>query len=186
MYKFGSTQKKILLVFLGGIALGTSKSSIHYFRTLKAIRNDWKRINQSSFNRSLQKLVEQKLLTKQNLKNGSFKLSLTPQGKLQAKKLSLLGQSIKFKIPKKWDKKWRIVAFDIPEKNKAFRNILRRHLRELYFHKLQNSVFISAYPFEKQILELASLYKADKYIRVITATKIDNDKKLKKKFIKQR
>lgn len=171
MYKFGPTQKKILLVFLGGIALGSSKSSIHYFKTLKAIKNDWNRINQNSFNRSIQRLVEQKLLMKTLMKNSSVKLVLTTEGKKQAKRLSLFGNSIKFKIPKKWNKKWCIVIFDIPEKNASFRNILRLHLKELGFHKLQHSVFISPHPFKNQILELTSFYRAKKYIRIITATK---------------
>ena len=185
MYKFGPTQKKILLVFLGGIALGSSKSSIQYFRTIKAIRNDWRRINQNSFNRSIQRLVDQRLLTKTTAKNGSVKFILTERGKVQAKKLSMLGNSIKFKVPKKWNKKWCIVIFDIPEKNTSFRNILRAHLRELGFHKLQQSVFISPHPFQNKILELVSLYRAKKYVRIITATNVDNQKKLKKIFFKK-
>ncbi len=184
MYKFGPIQKKILLTFLGGIALGSSKSSIQYFRTLKAIRSDWKRINQNNFNRSLDSLLKQNLLETKQLKNGSYKLVLTPQGRIQAKKLSLLGSSIKFKKPKRWNKKWLLVIFDIPEKDRAFRDILRQQLRELEFKKLQNSVFVSPYPFEKSILELVYLYRAEKYVRTIIATSIDNEKSLKKYFFK--
>ncbi|HBR71810.1 MAG TPA: PaaX family transcriptional regulator, partial [Candidatus Moranbacteria bacterium] len=44
--------------------------------------------------------------------------------------------------------------FDIPEKDRIFRGILREHLYELKFFRLQNSVFVSPHPFEKMILEL--------------------------------
>ena len=98
--------------------------------------------------------------------------------------LDLLGGSISFKKSKDWDKKWRIVLFDIPEKDRAFRDILRGHLRELKFFKLQHSVFVSPHPFEVAILELTELYSAQAYVRVITAEKIDNEDSLKRHFSK--
>jgi CRISPR-associated endonuclease Cas2 len=146
------------------------------------IRKDWKRINQSSFNRSIGRLAQEKLVEERSLPGGSFKLVLTAEGKKQASKLKLLGNAIKFKKPKKWDGKWRVVIFDIPEKDRNFRNILRQHLRELRFQKLQNSVFVSPYPFEKAILELVNLYSAERYVRVITAEKIDNEDRLEKSY----
>jgi len=185
MYKFGSIQKKILITFLGGVALGLSHSPRQYFRTLRVIKRDWRKVNQQNFNRSVSRLVREKLLEERKLANGSFKLILTKEGKKQAKRLSLLGNSIKFKKPKKWDKKWRMVIFDVPEKDREFRDILRNHLRELDFKKLQHSVFVSPYPFEKSILELIYLYRAESYVRVITAIKIDNEVKLKDIFFKK-
>ncbi|MDP1884125.1 MAG: hypothetical protein Q8L10_02050 [Candidatus Moranbacteria bacterium] len=182
MYKFGPVQKKIMVALLGGVALGLSSSPRQYFKTFHKIRNEWGKTNQFSFKRSISRLSKEKLIEKEIFPDGSFKLVLTKKGEEQAKKLSLLGSTIKFKLPKKWDGKWRIVIFDIPEKDRMFRDILRDHLRELEFLKLQHSVFVSPHPFESQILELASLYSAEKYVRVITALKIDNEDSLKKHF----
>jgi len=162
--------------------LGLSYSPSQYFKTFKKIRRDWSNINQRSFNRSIKKLSKDKLLEEQVLTDGSFKLVLTREGKRQAKILDLLGSSINFKKPKRWDGKWRVVLFDIPEKDKIFRNILRTHLYTLNFFKLQHSVFVSPLPLEKQVAELATLYSATPYVRIITATKIDNESKLKKHF----
>ncbi len=47
-----------------------------------------------------------------------------------------------------WDGAWRIVAFDIPERDLAVRARLRRRLHELRFGWLQNSVWISPDPVE--------------------------------------
>lgn len=185
MYKFGSVQKKILLALMGGVALGLSGSPRQYFRTFRRLRNEWKKIDQRSFRRSFQKLSSEKLIEERKLPDGSFKLVLTEDGKKAAKQLSLLGTSISFKKPKKWDGKWRVVLFDIPEKDRVFRNILREHLYNLDFRKLQKSVFVSPHPFEKAILELVDLYSAGKYVRVITALKIDNEKNIKKYFFKK-
>jgi CRISPR-associated endonuclease Cas2 len=184
MYKFGPIQKKILITLLGGVALGMSNSPRQYYRTLRTIRRDWKNVNQHSFNRSVGSLAREKFVLEKRLPDGSFELTLTKEGEKEAKRLSLLGSSIKFKKPKRWDKRWRLVIFDIPEKDREFRDILRGHLQELGFKKLQHSVFVSPYPFEKAISELTGLYSAGKYVRVITAINIDNEKSLKNHFFK--
>ena len=44
---------------------------------------------------------------------------------------------------KKWDKKWRIVSFDIEEVNSNLRKRFREKLKELGFGMLQESVFIT-------------------------------------------
>jgi DNA-binding transcriptional regulator PaaX len=185
MYKFGKIQKKIILVLLGGVALGMSRSPNQYYRALRAIKKDWNKINQGTFNRSIKRLTKEKFLIEKKGKDGSFELILTKKGRREASRLNFIGNTINIKNSKKWDKKWRVVAFDIPEKDRIFRGILRQHLFELDFYKLQNSVFVSPYPFEKPILELISLYSAEKYVRVITALKIDNEKKLKEIFSKK-
>ncbi|EKE16071.1 MAG: hypothetical protein ACD_11C00041G0001, partial [uncultured bacterium] len=165
--------------------LGMSSSPRKYYSTLSKIRKEWSNINQSNFRRSIKRLSSEKLIEEKIFSDGSFKLILTKKGREQAKKLNLLGSSINFKKPKKWDGKWRIVAFDIPEKDRIFRGILRNHLRELKFFKLQHSVFVSPYPFEKMILELTQLYSAQAYVRVITATSIDNENRLRRHFLKK-
>jgi len=184
MYKFGPVQKKILLALMGGVALGLAASPRGYYRTLRILKKDWQRISQQNFNRSIHRLSEEKLLEEKIFADGSFKLVLTDRGKKEATKLSLLGNSISFKKPKRWDGKWRVVLFDIPEKDRVFRDILRQHLKDLRFRKLQNSVFVSPYPFEKPILELVELYRASSYVRVITAFRIDNEDGLKRHFFK--
>lgn len=184
MHKLGPLQRKILLALLGGIALGLSSSPKQYFKTFRILQRDWKKIDQSNFNRSFKRLAEEKLIEEKVLPDGSFKLVLTEEGRKEARKLNLLGNSIKFEKPKKWDGKWRIVVFDIPERSRIFRDILREHLYNLKFYKLQHSVFVSPYPFEKPILELIELYSAGSYVRVITAVKIDNETRLKKHFFR--
>jgi len=182
MYKYGPIQKKIMIALAGGVVLSLSRSPWQYYKTMRRMRDEWKSVNEYSFKRSLARLSTEKLIEEKVLADGSFKLVLTEKGRMQAKRLKLFGDSIEFKKPKKWDGKWRIVLFDIPEKDRPFRDILRSHLRQLKFLKLQHSVFVSPYPFEKAILELSYLYSAQEYVRVITALGIDNEKKLKEHF----
>ncbi|HBR71811.1 MAG TPA: hypothetical protein DEA27_03350, partial [Candidatus Moranbacteria bacterium] len=115
MYKFGQTQKRIMVALLGGVALGLSSSPRQFFKTFRVLKKDWNKIKQSSFDRSVRRLVKEKLLIEKKLPDGSLKLVLTKEGERQARRLSLLGKSINFKKPKRWDGKWRLVIFDIPE-----------------------------------------------------------------------
>ncbi|MFA5925406.1 MAG: hypothetical protein WC831_00565 [Parcubacteria group bacterium] len=185
MYKIGPVKRKILLALLGGVALGFSRNPRQYYKNIRLIKREWRKINQQTFARSIRRLSDEKLLEEKRLPDGSFKLVLTKNGKREAKILSLLGSSINFKKPKRWDGKWRLVLFDIPENNRLFRDILREHLRNLKFLKLQHSVFVSPHPFEKPISDLVEIYSARSYVRVVTAIKIDNEAMIKRHFFKK-
>ena len=184
MYTLGPTQKKILLELLTVAALSMQTSSIRYYKILFKAYREWKKIKHDNVKRSVRRLCNEKLVKEVSSADGSFKLVLTAEGKRQARIQSLFGKSIYFKNPKEWDKKWRIVLFDVPEDDRQFRDVLRSHLRELKFYKLQQSVFISPFPCEKQLLELVSLYKASAFVRIVTADWVDNEEKLKKHFFK--
>lgn len=54
----------------------------------------------------------------------------------------------------KWDGKWRLVIWDIPEKRRKARDLLRHQLKQLGFKKVQNSVWAS----KKNCTELLKEY----------------------------
>ena len=86
------------------------------------------------------------------------------------------------KIPKQWDKKWRIVIFDIPEKLKKSREILRFQLKRLNFYELQKSVFVLPYSCKDEIEYIIEFYGIRRFVRFIVAESIDNELHLKKHF----
>ena len=72
-------------------------------------------------------------------KNGEMYIRLTKRGAEKTKRdFSLLRLS-----KAKWDKKWRIVFFDIEEASRVTRNSLRVKLKELGFAMLQKSVWVT-------------------------------------------
>jgi CRISPR-associated endonuclease Cas2 len=73
---------------------------------------------------------------------------------------------------KKWDKKYRVVIFDIPEKKKQSRNWLRDELYELKYKKLQKSVFIGKFPLPDDLVKSIKIKKIDKYVDYLLAEKI--------------
>ncbi len=83
--------------------------------------------------------------------------------------------------PKK-DGIWKLIIFDIPEKQRPVRNFLRQKLQSLGFQKWQNSIWVSPYELdpelEKELLQLAQKY----FVRLIKTTDINYDKDLQKLF----
>ncbi|MFA5871242.1 MAG: hypothetical protein WC858_00815 [Parcubacteria group bacterium] len=61
MYRIGSVKKKILLAFMGGVALGFSRDPRQYYRNLRLIKAEWRKINQQAFARSIRRLSKEKL-----------------------------------------------------------------------------------------------------------------------------
>ena len=85
--------------------------------------------------------------------------------------------------PKKWDKKWRVIIFDIPASSNTIRNVFRRKLKEFGFYPLQKSIWV--YPFEctEEIALLRDFLRADKkQIQVLEVSKMEDDRFLRKIF----
>jgi len=107
-------------------------------------------------------------------------LKLTEKGKLKLIRLEKF--NFKLKKPRKWDKKWRIVIFDIPQIRKLQREKLRFTLKQIGFVKLQHSVWVYPYDCEELITLLKLDFKIGKEILYIIADKVENDKILRGYF----
>lgn len=79
------------------------------------------------------------------------------------------------KPEKKWDGRWRLVVFDIPEKERGWRDWLRYQLAVFDYKPLQKSVFIGQQPLNEDIYNEIIERKLDSYIRLLTVGEIDNE-----------
>jgi len=114
-------------------------------------------------------------------KNHQIYISLTEKGRRKAGWLQI--NHLKIKRPKKWDKKWRIVIFDISQTRRIKREALRGTLKEMKFCPLQKSVWIHAFDCRAEIELLKTFFGlTDKEIRLIIAGDIGNDEKFKRSF----
>jgi DNA-binding transcriptional regulator PaaX len=180
MERIGAIQQKILLLLLGGLALGCSRSPRQYFSVLKLASKEWEVLGRRGTNRSVQLLYEAKLVAEKRNSDGSISLVLTKEGRRRA--AFFQQRTLHIKKPAKWDKKWRVILFDIPEKQRQLRDIFRHHLQKIGFKELQKSVFVFPYDCESELLSLVKLYDAEKYFRFILATDINDSKQLRKLF----
>ena len=178
--RLGATQQKILLLLLGGFALSCVRSPSKQLRIVKGLYENWKDINKRVAERAIASLYESRLVEEKRNADGTTTLVLSADGKKRA--LTYQTYEMKITRPKVWDKKWRVVIFDIPEDEREARDSLRGHLTRLGFHKLQQSV--SVFPFEcrDEIEFLVELYGIRKYVRFMIVEYIDNEVHLKQLF----
>ena len=79
---------------------------------------------------------------------------------------------------KKWDGKWRVVCFDIPETDKYTRTLFQTKLSDLGFYRLQNSVFVTPHNCKELIVLADKAFGLRSWVRVIVAETIDNEQHL--------
>ena len=176
----GEIQRKTLLLLFGGLAIGLSASPRASFQILKSLAKNWEAINKQSLKRAIKRLYESKLVEEKQNKDGSVTLVLTENGK--KKVLTYQLDEMRIKKPEKWDRKWRVVLFDIPEDRKKIREALRYHLKNLEFYEFQKSVFVHPYDCKNEIDYLIEFYDIRKFVRFILADEIDNELRLKQYF----
>lgn len=112
-------------------------------------------------------------------KENKIKVILTKLGRQHINKIAF--GEIKIQ-PIKWDGRWRLLTFDIPEHKKGARQTFRRKIKELGFFHFQRSVFIFPYPCEKEIDEMATLLEIRPFVHIITCDRFARDRGLLKKF----
>ena len=178
--RVGNIKKKILLLLLAGLALGLTRSPRKHWWILKQIPKEWSKINRQALQRAINSLYISHLVQEKNNKDGTTTLVLSENGKQKALRFNI--DKMKIKKPAKWDGKWRIVMFDIPEKVRKLRDALRLHFREIGLIELQKSVFVYPYSCSKEIEFILEFYNARKHVRFVLAENIDNELHLKKKF----
>ena len=176
----GTVQRKILLLLLGGLALGFSGSPSRYFRILKMIGKEWRAIDRAALQRSIQALYRTKLIRAMHHSDGSSTVVLSEKGRERA--LTYRLEEMRIPVPVAWDKKWRLVLFDIPQKRSRTRDAFRAHLKQIGFLELQKSAFVCPYPCRDEIEFLIELHDIRRHVRFITADAIDIDIHLKEKF----
>jgi len=114
-------------------------------------------------------------------RNHQIYIRLTEEGKKKAGWLQI--DSLEIKRPKKWDRKWRIVVFDISQLKKLHREAFRGKLKELGFYKLQKSVWVYPFDCSAEIELLRNFFGlSEKELRLIVAENIGDDRELRKFF----
>lgn len=125
-------------------------------------------------------LRKQKLIEYVADKNGKTIVKITTKGKTRLRKFAI--DLMEIKKPKVWDKKWRLVMFDIPVRFTKGREALRYHLKELGFFQFQKSAWLYPYPGEDEIIFVADFYGVGKYVEILTVDNILRDEKFIKHF----
>ena len=166
------TVKTFLLSFFDILALfGSFDPRRRYARSYESYLEyrgrDYQRFFQVLYRLKAAKLVEIYQEGKQRF------IVLTKKGRQRIAKF--LYHDGKVPIPPKWDGKWRIVIFDIPEDRSSVRNIVRDLLKRVGFYQLQKSVYVYPHECIGIIRYIEEAYDLDPFIKFILAEQIETE-----------
>lgn len=171
--------KEILKLLAAGAVIALSFIVPSAPMALAPFLIDPNKYNKKRFNQTIGRLHRQKLI-KISEESGQTVVRITEAGRVRALRYKLMEMEIK--RPFTWDKKWRIVIFDIPEKHKNMREIFRRHLQVMGFFMLQKSVWVHPYSCFDEIEFLRQIYHVGVNVTYIIADKIESPENLKHFF----
>lgn len=140
---------------------GNLKTFWDYYDELKNLKQDSARV-------ILWRLRDKGLVEK---KDKNYKLTSRGLGLV---KVFQRGQE-KPRAAKKWDGKWRIAMFDIPENRRAERNWIRFQLFAVDYKPLQKSVFIGKQPIGEDIYQEILDRELAECVRLLTVGEIDDE-----------
>lgn len=154
----------------------TSKSAYQTFRDFDELQE----LSNSQLRRITQYVIDKKYITISRAENGDTEMIVTESGKRAARRLSVL--DLKPLSTKRWDKKWRLVMFDIPNDKKQVRDTFAGCLKRLGFAHYQKSVFICPHPCEEQLEVIAEYYGITDYVEIVVAERITHEDSFKASF----
>lgn len=112
--------------------------------------------------------------------DGKRVVMLTQSGKLLLNDLTI--EELQIETPRMWDRKWRVVMFDIPMFRSRTRIPFREKLQDLGFEMYQKSVFVYPHECRKEVLAVAEHYGVRDYIRYLTVEEMSNMREFVRKF----
>ena len=145
-------------------------------KELKEIEVDEIRIKQSLEN------LEKKEIIDLVEKNDEIFVHLKNDNNPQVIKYSIKALLELKQKEKKWNKKWFMVFFDVPEIQRNKRDYLRKFLNKIGFYRYQKSVYIFPYECEEEINLIKKIVEGAKYMKYIIAEKIEDEDAIKTFF----
>lgn len=76
-------------------------------------------------------------------------------------------------LKKPWDGKLRIVVFDVPEKKKHWREVIRQELVLMQFQQLQKSVYVGKHPLSESFCQEMEEAGIAEYVFIFTVAQVD-------------
>ncbi|OGF82849.1 hypothetical protein A3B18_02110 [Candidatus Giovannonibacteria bacterium RIFCSPLOWO2_01_FULL_46_13] len=174
MPKYSNLTGKVLGLLATGALLGFTKDKQQRLELIRDADYIWQTIDQKELLSLLRKF---KVLG--YVHGDNKKIDLSDRGKARWLRYKL--KDIKLSRQKRWDRKWRMVLFDIQESKKKTRDALRRKLKEIGFLEFQKSVFVYPYPCRDEINFIINFFDVAEFVYYLE-TEISPDDLLKKNF----
>lgn len=164
---------------IGSLAFPTLPMALKPFINNPDEYEAWKRFNIPYLKRTLKRLEEQKLVESEE-QNCQQIIKITEAGRRKILQYSI--NELAIKKPKSWDRKWTLITYDIPEKLHWQRDIFREYLKAWRFYRIEESVFLHAWPCQKEIEFLREYLGIGEYVNTFIVSRIEKDQPFRNFF----
>jgi|SRR3989344_3386777 len=123
--------------------------------------------NKYAFSKLIYRLKSRNYIRVKNLK-GKQAIMLTKEGLDKVLKASFAIKDRK----KRTDGKWTMLIFDVPEKYRKARDLLRSILHNLDYKMFQQSVWITPYDVSEKTEQLLQMYSLDEFVKIFLIEEI--------------
>lgn len=141
-----SLTREVLFMLIAGPVVLSSFFLPNAPQILKPLikwRKNWGKNDRKRIYEAIRRLNQKRLVELIEKGDGLY-IKITDSGKQLVKNFDY--DNLQLPRLKKWDKKWRLIIFDIPNEKRKERQVFSKKLKEIGFYPLQESVFI--YPYE--------------------------------------
>jgi len=173
MLRGKSLTREILFITAAGPVILSSLFLPNAPQILKPLikwRKNWNKIDRHLIYNAIRRL-NQKRLVELVEKNNKLYIKITGDGKKVIKNFDY--DNLELLRSKVWDKKWRLVVFDIPDKKKKERRALSKKLKDIGFYAMQESVFIYPYNCRDEIDFICEFLSVGHYVNYCIVETID-------------
>ena len=121
-------------------------------------------------------------MRRQGLLTGDYEhgLAITKLGRRRLDKMEF--DKLQIPKPKKWDKKWRLIIFDIPESNRQGRVALTSKLRSMGVQPLQQSVWIHPHSCRNEVARICTEFAISRWVTYLETDHIDHHQLMINRF----
>ncbi len=180
MPSYGKTVGKLLELLGTGFLLGVIKSKKGRHQLFSQAEDILNTIDRKQLNYLLSKFKLAGLVKTRPISSNRERVVLTPLGRRRFQEYKFHNLEIKVQ-GRKWDKKWRMVLFDVPESRRRVRDALRQKLKQFGFLEFQKSVFVFPYPCEDEINFVINFFDIPDHVYCLE-TRIVPDEKFREHF----
>lgn len=167
------TSDVLKVLAAGGVIVGTAALPALPMVLVHAIKL-WKEVNKKDLGRIIKRLKKQEMISIKE-KNDKTLIEITEKGR---KRLLEYNFEKLERKSKKRDSKWRLIIFDIPEGKKKSRDAFRRKLIQIDCVRLQDSVFVSAFPCRDEVDFLSNYLQISDFVTLLTIDSIERGEEL--------
>lgn len=168
-----SSRDVLKIIGIGGI-IGISMIAPTAPAAFNFISKEWKKYRRRDLGHIVRRFIKQEVVSISE-NNDKQVIMLTEKGKQRLLEYDFENLELK---ARKRDGLFRVVIFDIPEDKKKNREVFRRNLNDLGFTRLQDSVFVSAFPCKDEIDFICHYLNISKYVTLFSVKKVERGEEL--------